>query len=158
MDGLVVGLPYRGVVQQCLKKVKYKSAFDIIQFLERIAKFEKMSDFVVTCVPMWREKERKRGFNQAKVLAEIVAREFGLKEVDLLLRIRPTSPMFGLKKAERRENVRGAFKLIDPAKKMVNQSIILVDDVWTTGATMRECAGVLKRSGAETVWGLTLAC
>lgn len=157
MDGLVAGLSYHGMVQQCLKKVKYKSAFDIIQFLYRIAKLAKLEGSMVTCVPMWRGKERKRGFNQAKVLAEIVAKEFGLKEVDLLSRIRPTSPMFGLKKSERRENVRGAFKLLDPANKLVNQNIILVDDVWTTGATMRECARVLRRSGAETVWGLTLA-
>ena len=154
MDGLVVGLPYRGMVQQCLKKVKYKSAWDIVKFLFDLSNFELSSDYIVTSVPMWRKKERERGFNQAKILAQIVAKQLDFEEIDLLERVRSTRPMFGLKKPDRLANVDGAFRLI---KKPANQRIILVDDVWTTGATMRECAKILKHGGAKVVWGLALA-
>jgi ComF family protein len=138
--------------------VKYKSAWDIIKFLYEISEFEKMSDFIVTSVPMWREKEKNRGFNQAKILAQIVSKEFMLSETDLLTRTRPTRPMFGLKKDERRKNIEGAFKIKkEQLGGIKNQAIILVDDLWTTGSTMRECAELLKRGGAKSVWGLTLA-
>ncbi len=163
MDRLVVGLPYRGMVQQCLKKVKYKSAWDVIGFLYGLCNFDDIGEGVITSVPMWKPKERMRGFNQAKTLAELIG-----KHMDLIERVRETKPMFGLKKKARRENVEGAFRIITnhqtPIIKQIqnsnNQSvkrIILVDDVWTTGATMRECARVLKRAGASEVWGITLA-
>lgn len=152
MERLIVGLPYKGVVQQCLKKVKYKSAWEIIGFLYELGKFSEYVD-IVTSVPMWKGKEQRRGFNQAKILAELVG-----QNIDLLERTRETKPMFGLKKKERRENIEGAFKFMcQENNKTLGQRVILVDDVWTTGATMRECTETLKRSGAKEVWGITLA-
>lgn len=152
MERLVVGLPYRGVVQACLKKVKYKSAWEIVKFLYELAKLERLEG-VITSVPMWREKERVRGFNQAKIIAELMG-----KSVELMERMRETKPMFGLTKKERQENIGGAFKLINQyANVPINQRVILVDDVWTTGSTMRECARVLKQAGAREVWGVALA-
>ena len=154
MERLVVGLPYRGMVQDCLKKVKYKSAWEIIKFLYELGKFEKFEG-LVTYVPMWRGKERVRGFNQAKILAEATG-----NRIDLLERVRETRPMFGLSKKDRGENVGGAFR-INPKSQILQFSnaarVILVDDVWTTGSTMRECAKVLKRAGASEVWGVALA-
>jgi ComF family protein len=153
MDRLVVGLSYRGVVQNCLKKVKYKSAWDVIKFLHGLCQFEDALDGVITSVPMWKPKERMRGFNQAKILAELIG-----NHVDLLERVRETRPMFGLSKKERLENIEGAFELLNHLNiTPLNQRVVLVDDVWTTGATMRECAKVLKKAGVREVWGVTLA-
>jgi ComF family protein len=160
MERLIVGLPYRGMVQQCLKKVKYKSAWEVINFLYGLWKARASSSTIVelhpggviTSVPMWSAKERLRGFNQAKILAELVG-----KQVDLLERVRATKPMFGLKRKDRAENVYEAFRLRDTFHENASTRIILVDDVWTTGATMRECARVLKRNGISEVWGVTLA-
>lgn len=152
IDRLVVGLPYRGVVQQCLKKVKYKSAWDIIGFLYELCQFDDLRECVITSVPMWCEKEWERGFNQAKILAELIG-----NNVDLLERVRKTKPMFGLKRKDRAKNVYDAFRLRDTSHVNTCKRIILVDDVWTTGATMRECTRVLKKAGVGGVWGLTLA-
>lgn len=156
MDRLIVGLSYRGMVQKCLKKVKYKSAWEIIHFLFGLQMIDaRIQESIVTNVPMWRNKERERGFNQAKIIAELVG-----KNIDLIERIRETKPMYGLKKDERTENIEGAFR-INPKSKILQFSnwerVVLVDDVWTTGATMRECTKVLKQAGAKEVWGVTLA-
>ncbi len=159
MERLIVGLPYRGMVQQCLKKVKYKSAWEIVSFLYGLWR-ENCSDIatgdmVVTSVPMWRQKERTRGFNQAEIVAELVAKNYKIRNLVILERIKETKPMFGLKKDERRENISGAFMIKGQVAGL--QRIVLVDDVWTTGATMRECARTLKRAGVVEVWGVALA-
>ncbi|KKU15033.1 MAG: hypothetical protein UX21_C0007G0035 [Microgenomates group bacterium GW2011_GWC2_45_8] len=149
MERLIVGLPYRGLVQDCLKKVKYKSAWEIVSFLFGLVKWE-MGEGIITSVPMWREKERGRGFNQAKILAELMG-----NNVDLLERVRETKAQYGLNKEERAENIKNSFRVI--SNNQISKRLILVDDVWTTGSTMRECTKVLKRVGAGEVWGLTLA-
>lgn len=150
--------------------MKYKSAWKIIGFLYEIGKTNLgfsggqnqdlgSSKTVITSVPMWGPKERSRGFNQAEIVAELVAKNYKVTNLVILERIKETKPMFGLKKKERRENIEGAFRL-NPKSQILqfsNSRIILVDDVWTTGATMRECARVLKLAGALEVWGVALA-
>lgn len=160
MDGLWIGLPYKGIVQKCLKKVKYKSSWDIIRFLYQSSSLAGIRGDLVTSVPMWREKERERGFNQAEIIADLVCESLAgvARKVDLLERVRETRPMFGLNKKERRDNVVEAFRIVNQqTNRLLGRRIILVDDVWTTGATMRECAKLLKREGADEVRGLTLA-
>lgn len=165
IDRLVIGLPYRGVVQQCLKKVKYKSAWEILSFLYQIWNPDLgFSNVIITSVSMWKHKEQVRGFNQAEILAQLIAKDCKVANlpaqagIAILERVRETKPMFGLKKKERRENIEGAFRIINSQIPNIKQrQIILVDDVWTTGATMRECARVLKQAGAGEVWGLAIA-
>lgn len=162
MERLLVGLPYRGMVQECLKKVKYKSAWEIVSLLFGLW-HENWSDtapldLVVTQVPMWKQKARARGFDQAELVAKLVAKNYKVPYLVMLTRVRETQPMFGLKKAERYKNVRGAFELMHKyTNEQVSRRIVLVDDVWTTGATMRECALVLKKWGVKEVWGAALA-
>lgn len=159
MDRLIVGLPYKGIVQDCLKKVKYKSSWEIIEFLYKLCNFEKLSGCVVVSVPMWKWKEKERGFNQADILGKLVASNFNLPFSPMLVRSRETRPMFGLKKEVRRENIKDAFSINEEFKVEVGKfdKAILVDDVWTTGSTMKECAILLKRSGIKLVWGLALS-
>ena len=164
MERLLVGLPYRGLVQDCLKKVKYKSAWEMVGFLYGLSA-RISSDlrslhpgFVITSVPMWRQKERERGFNQAEIIAQLLAKDLQGESLKVLERTRETKPMFGLPRKARQKNIEGAFRVlhhytITPLPK----KIILVDDVWTTGSTMRESARVLKRGGVREVWGVTLA-
>ncbi len=158
IDRLIIGLEYHGVVQSCLKKVKYKSSWDIVEYLFTLADFEPAYDSIVVDVPMWRGKERERGFNQASVLSSLFAKKYQLPNISALVRVKSTSPMFGLSKQERQVNIKGAFGVIDDAKTMlVDQKVVLVDDVWTTGSTMRECAQALKRVGAREICALALA-
>lgn len=160
MERLLVGLPYRGMVQNCLKKVKYRSSWDVIGFLLSLCDFGDISaDFAVTAVPMFAPKERERGFNQAQLIAELFVKKNKGRIFVFLERVRSTKPMFGLTKMERQENIVGAFQINVHQAQMPNAHtlVIIVDDVWTTGATMRECARALKQAGINEVWGVTLA-
>lgn len=155
MDRLVVGLPYKGVVQKCLKKVKYKSNWDIVESLFKLCMFEVITEMAVTYVPMWKNKEQQRGFNQAEMVADLVVGLPGdSRKVPLLERCKETKPMYGLSKKDRQINIESAFKYVG---NIFPEKVLLVDDVWTTGATMKECTKTLKQNGVKIVWGLTLA-
>jgi ComF family protein len=112
---------------------------------------------VVMPVPLHRERLRRRGFNQALLLAHGISERFGVPLCyDNLARIRPTRPQVELTGRERAENVRDAFRLLRPCE-VGDRKVLLIDDVFTTGATMNECARVLKDAGAASVTVLTLA-
>jgi ComF family protein len=108
-------------------------------------------------VPLHPKRLRWRGFNQSLLLARQVSRMYEVP-VDpfLLYRSRETPPQTQLTEEERRKNVRGAFAM-DAAKPLKGKSVLLVDDVYTSGATVNECSRVLVRGGAKTVHVLTLA-
>lgn len=108
-------------------------------------------------IPLHPKRLRERGFNQSLLLARHVASRMGM-ELDYLSlrRVRYTLPQAGLKSEERRKNVRKAFELRDPGA-VKGRTVILVDDVATTGSTLNECARILRRAGAEKVLCLVLA-
>jgi ComF family protein len=105
-------------------------------------------------VPLGRSRERERGFNQAALLAERVARALGPPVRSWLTRTRPTRPQSELGAAERRANVRDAFRAVAAVRE---RHVVVVDDVLTTGATAAECARVLRQAGARAVGVLTVA-
>lgn len=108
-------------------------------------------------VPMHAARRRQRGYNQSERLACVVARELELPlDIGLLVRARATRPQVGLSGARRRSNLQGAFQVRRPADAM-GKSFLLVDDVSTTGASLSECAAMLKLAGARHVSALTLA-
>ena len=112
---------------------------------------------VVMPVPLHISRLRQRGFNQALMLAEVISKTFQLPlSFDNLKRVRPTVPQVELSGEDRIKNVAGAFALARP-DEVRERSILIVDDVFTTGATMNECADVLKAGGAGRVTALTLA-
>lgn len=107
-------------------------------------------------VPLHPQRQRERGYNQSALLAHELARRTGLPVAEgMLLRVTPTPPQVGLQAIERAENVRDAFRCRNDA--LAGKRILLVDDVLTTGATLRACAGALLQSKVSAVWGLTLA-
>jgi ComF family protein len=118
---------------------------------------------LIVPVPLFRLRERERGFNQARLLAEGLKHRLeilpGLKKIKvepgLLVRTRATLPQAGLKVQARRENVRGAFAVVKP-RLVQGRHIILLDDVMTTGATLSACAATLKRRGVAQVYALAL--
>jgi len=108
-------------------------------------------------VPLHRTRLRKRGFNQALLLADVVSRRFSLGlDYDNLIRSRPTRPQVELTGPERSQNVYGAFELKRPGA-VAGMRLLLVDDVFTNGATLNECSRVLKAAGAESVTAFTAA-
>ena len=108
-------------------------------------------------VPLHIKKLRERGFNQSLILANALGKK---RRVDvnfsLLKRRKFTLTQTGLNKKERQQNIKGAFEVKDK-KKVAGKNIILIDDVYTTGATLNECAKTLRKAGAHQVAVLTLA-
>lgn len=179
LDGLVSLLSYRGLVRMGVKELKYRMIKEIekdmssifaMSIKERIKtnQAQGLVDFlksrpVVVPMPLYWRRENWRGFNQAEVVAKMLERGFSLELVsDWLVRVRETKEQMRLSKSERVSNVRGVFsvknKYLDGQERnLTYKRVLLVDDVWTTGSTMREAGRVLKKAGVEQVWGLTLA-
>lgn len=111
---------------------------------------------VIIPVPLHPSKKRKRGFNQAEILAGILAEATGIPiQTDVLFRIKKSRPQKMLDPQERRENLKGAFAVSKRWKPCRN--VLLIDDIYTTGSTIERCAGMLKKAGAENVWFLTIS-
>lgn len=119
---------------------------------------------VIVPVPLFHSRERARGFNQARLLAEGLRHELaklpGRKKLRVengaLIRTRATLPQAGLRFQSRQENVRNAFAVVRP-ESVRGRQVVLVDDVMTTGATLSACATALKKGGARDVFALALA-
>ncbi len=112
---------------------------------------------IIIPVPLHPKRERKRGFNQAQVIAKELANLEKVKLVEgVLVKTKNVPPQTFLQLKERENNVRGAFQVVKK-EKIRNRVILLVDDVYTTGSTIRECSLVLKKAGAKEVRALTIA-
>lgn len=112
---------------------------------------------IVVPVPLHRERERERGYNQADLLAKPLAKRLKLPhKAVLLVRTRPRPDKQVLSMEERWQSVRGAFAT-RPGSQVDKQRVLLVDDVMTTGATLDACARALREAGAKSVIGLTVA-
>jgi predicted amidophosphoribosyltransferase len=111
-------------------------------------------DFVAP-LPLHPSKEAARGYNQSALIGEVLAGEMGIHfEARLLERTRPTRPQSKLPREERVGNVRGAFRTLgDPS----GRAVLLIDDVMTTGATLREASAALNGAGAKEVYCLCVA-
>jgi ComF family protein len=110
---------------------------------------------VLVPVPLHPARERRRGFNQARLLAEAVSRASGLSVVDALRRRRNTRAQWGLSREERRTRMEDAFEAAGGACRGL--SVLLIDDVCTSGSTLDACARVLRESGAASVRAYVLA-
>lgn len=111
---------------------------------------------VLMPVPLHKYKFIKRGYNQAEVFARALSEEFGIPvDAHTLIRVRNTRPQKELSDVERKNNIENAFQTRINSIKY--KKVILVDDIYTTGTTINECAGVLKRAGVEDIYFVT-AC
>lgn len=186
-DGLTSIWDYDGMVKELIRKVKYSGHYDMIKYfikksLKVIAEnnnnrftpflsFLAQPETCVSFVPMYLKKEKQRGFNQSEIIAREIGKKADRPVIKLLEKIRPTADQASLERKERLENVRDCFKLslkearppqnlgssfqeVGPLRSL---SVLLVDDVYTTGATMEECVRVLKQADVPKVWGFTLA-
>ena len=101
----------------------------------------------ITAVPIHKKKLKVRGYNQAELLAEYISEQINIPYCTILKRTVNTKPQNALSKKERVTNIKNAFSLIDNID-IKNKSILIVDDIFTTGTTINECCKVLKKAGA----------
>jgi ComF family protein len=155
---------YQGVMKDAIHLLKYRRKKGIMKQLEKILKvYFFQTDFpfskfdLVVPIPLHRKKLKERGFNQAELLARVIATHFGLKLVkNNLQRVKATKSQTSLSKKKRIENIKGAFQFRNKGKFQAKK-ILLVDDVYTTGTTVREAARVLKKAKARETYIFTLA-
>ncbi|HET9183838.1 MAG TPA: ComF family protein [Candidatus Angelobacter sp.] len=161
---------YAGVLRELVHLLKYHQVRPAAALLgdllsQALAGAELPGNLVVIPVPLWTGKRRSRGFNQAEEIARAFIRRFrrsgtAASRIQLdttsLVRQRDTASQTGLTRHQRRANVRGAFAVVRP-HTIQGRSILLVDDVMTTGTTAGECARILLRAGVKEVFVATVA-
>ena len=157
-----VGL-YEGVLRDLIHAMKYQRIYGLVRPLGELlaAHFAwhwgSHQPELLVPIPLHRTKLRQREFDQALSLAASLSQYTGIPLwADILVRQRATVSQVGLTAAQRRQNVRGAFHLKTP-HTCAGKAILLIDDVYTTGATIRECARLFRQAGANWVGAYTLA-
>lgn len=172
LNGLISFFAYEGIIREAIHQLKFKYVTDLADdFFEillkiwnedkdnrflQIKRFIKEKNPVLVAVPLFWYKENQRGFNQAEIFAEKFSRFWNLEfKKDFLIRSKFTLPQAGLTQEQRKKNIENVFFLNSNIQSPIS-NIILVDDIWTTGATLKTCGELLKKSGAKKVWGLTV--
>jgi ComF family protein len=150
---------YEGPLRKLIHLYKYAKieslALPLSRFLVRAIPLDQRFDAVIAMPMHWR-KQWERGFNQAELLARPIAKRYGLRLSNNLRRKRYTRSQAGLTETQRRENLKNSFH-VKRAEQIAGKRVLLIDDVFTTGATLRTAAAALKAAGAAHVSALALA-
>lgn len=157
ISGTAFAHPYHGPAGSVVRNLKYGSVWILAEEMGRdIARAAEMlrlrEDCVVTSVPMHPKRLRVRGKNHSALLAEAAAKELGFEYREILVRTRNAPQQARLSDAQRKKNLKGGFAVRDGIEKeLFGRTILLIDDVWTTGATAMSCAEALRSAGAGRV-------
>ncbi|MCK6542694.1 ComF family protein [bacterium] len=162
IDAIHAGYYYDEVLQKSIHALKYERALSLIpKFADRLAPIVHTNPMLktatrITAIPLNPIRKRERGYNQAELLARAVGQLAGLSYVETLQRVRHTESQTKMNTAEDRiKNVDGVF-IAKADASVQDQSVILVDDIITTGSTANACAAALKKAGASKVFVLTV--
>ncbi len=161
IDGIRSLFPYDGIIRQAILQFKYENvrvlAAPLAQLMWEYQQARRLPAEVLMPVPLHPRRLRSRGYNQSDLLARELGRLASLPVVDdSIVRRKNTAPQARTASvADRRRNVADAFACRD--RRAAGKHIIIIDDVCTSGTTLKACATVLKAAGAASVWGLTLA-
>jgi ComF family protein len=165
LDNLIVVAEYQNeLVKRMIHLLKYNFAYDLksavrslLTYFIIINKINFPAQTLIIPVPLHKKRLRWRGFNQAQIISEELAKISNISvSVDNLCRIKYTQPQVTLAAKARKNNMIGAFSLNNPLE-ISGKSVILIDDVYTTGSTVNEAAKVLKKAGAKEVIGFVIA-
>ncbi len=184
LDGLISLSSYTPLLRDLIFKVKYQFIYQIFNdlgdiFSEYLKSYSIFKDnkgiqkankvnigenkLIVTSVPLSKRKQNFRGFNQSEVLAKKISRNLNLKYLKLLNRVKDTKALHSQDKLNRKESIYNAFEINKKVNKLDNLNlsnkdiIIIIDDIYTSGATLNECAKVLKQRYNCKVFGAVLA-
>lgn len=167
LTDLYFALPYQNInTKRLIQKFKYQPfikelaktlASLIIAHFQLSDNGENFSDAILIPVPLEKKRLKWRGFNQAEELSKELSSFLKIPVLsNCLIKIKETPPQVELASEVRKENLKGVF-FVNAKEVIKNKKIILVDDVYTTGSTMEECARVLKETGAKQIIGIVVA-
>lgn len=171
-DGLTAIWAYEGAPRKLISKLKYKfvremalslasASSGMLKIMQRQSPHSPVWEkdkIILVPIPLHWTRKNWRGFNHVEEVGRLLAGMIRWELLPLLLRKKKTKPQVGLKEKQRRENVQDVFAIKRHSSiAVLPNSVLLFDDVWTTGATMREACRVFKKAGAKRVWCLTLA-
>lgn len=168
LDGLTSFFHYDGIIKKAVKTIKYRYIFDLANefvnlipnsILSPLTFLPSGDQAILIPIPLHPDRYRFRGFNQAEVLGKIIANKLNLPvKTDLIKRIKKTVPQVEMRDRKKRlANMKDVFSINPNLEISKSLSVLLLDDVFTTGATMRSAANILKRAGVSRVWAVTMA-
>ena len=154
---------YNGEIRDTILKYKfneksyiYRTFLEFIKNNKKICAQIKKYDIIIP-VPISKKRLNSRGYNQSALIAKKLAKEFSIEYLEkVLIKIKDNTPQSEMKQNTRKSNVKGVYKVISK-EKINNKKVLIVDDIFTTGSTVDECAKVLKEHNAESVGVFTLA-
>ena len=169
LDGLTSFFRYDGIIKKAIKQIKYRYTYDVaheliqcippssLEFFHKSYFVNLNSEFVP--IPLHKSRFNFRGFNQAEIIAQILGKRLNIPVyTTILMRTKKTVPQVEMKDKDKRlTNMKDVFSIHTSYLLPLTSGILLVDDVFTTGATLRSAASVLKHNGVKFVWGITIA-
>ena len=162
LDGLTSVWDYEGAIKKAILAFKFKYSTEVGKELassfiqELMIRGPLIKEPTLVPIPIHWYRENVRGFNQSEEIGKSVALGMGWEfNPELLAKIRPTTSQVELTVEQRKQNLKGVFAL--NLKFKLPESVILFDDVFTTGSTLKEAAKIIKHAGVQKVWGLTIA-
>ena len=165
LNGVFRITKYRGGTRDLLRKLKFKNNLEILPAVENIlhevSDNPELKNFlsqvdIATFVPLHADRFKKRGFNQTELIFKNFLTEKNLPTENLLIRKKFTPQLYKFNPAERKKILQDAFEIVE-GKNLQGKKILIVDDIYTTGATTSECAKILKKFGAEKIFVLAFA-
>lgn len=153
---------YEGLIKKAIYSYKYyNKTYFYKLFGTLLVNFMRNTDYTdfdcIVSVPLHSSKMRKRGYNQSELVAKYISSSLSIPYVDALKRTKKTLKQSEQSKEERRKNLKDAFAVKNSAVKIINSTVLLVDDIYTTGSTVDECSKALVNYGAEKVYVITIA-
>ena len=153
LDRIRSAVAYDDISSSIALRLKYGRKVGLARTMSRYMSplLTDLPEALLVPVPLHRSRLWRRGFNQSAIVAKALSKQTGLPIcVEALKRVRPTPPLKGMNMRQRRRTVAGAFRA-NPAVELRGRTVVLIDDVLTTGSTANACARVLKSAGAERV-------
>lgn len=156
-DSLLYMFEYKGIIRQLILKYKFRQKAYLYNMFSRIIlKDEKIlsqikSYDVIIPIPMFKEKKKRRGYNQTELITKLISKELNINLQDNnLIKIKNTKTQSTLSRNERKENIKNAF-FVNNKEEVENKRIIIFDDIFTTGETVNEASRILKKVGAKEI-------
>ena len=151
---------YEGVIRDKLLQYKFREYSYLYKFFTEIIVYNcnlKNNYDIILPVPIHKKRKYQRGYNQTELIAKEISKKLEMKyDNSILIKLSNNAPQSTLTQEQRKKNVLGIYK-VQNAQKLQNKSILLIDDIYTTGSTVNECSKVLKQNGAKIVDVLTIA-